>query len=171
MLPSGSLGFLSTWSNSQGPLLAPTLASPTPAVRAGPSFCCPCTRGRAHSSVWHLLHVFLKCSHYRDRPRTPCLTGNTHYCLSSSRFCFFPPERLLVYEVCPEGIQPCARKNRDIYLRRYKIQETLYTGQQHLSPLQSRDLGTSHSSQNLHQLPCRIFLNLTDCLKPLLFQR
>ena len=35
---------------------------------------------------------------------------------------------------------------RDIYWRRYKIQETLYIGQWQLSPLQSRHLGTSHSS-------------------------
>ena len=38
-------------------------------------------------------------------------------------------------------------KNRDIYWRRYKIQETLYIRQWCLSPLQSRHLGTSHSSQ------------------------
>ena len=37
-------------------------------------------------------------------------------------------------------------KNRDNYWRRYKIQETLYLGQWHISPLQSRNLGTSHSS-------------------------
>ena len=35
----------------------------------------------------------------------------------------------LEYEVCPEGIQPCEMNNRDIYLRKYKIQETLYIGQ------------------------------------------
>ena len=34
--------------------------------------------------------------------------------------------------------------NRDIYWRRYKIQETLYIGQWCLSLLQSRHLGTSH---------------------------
>ena len=37
-------------------------------------------------------------------------------------------------------------KNRDIYWRRYKTQETSYIGQWPLSPLQSRHLGTSHSS-------------------------
>ena len=31
--------------------------------------------------------------------------------------------------VCPEGIQPCNTKNRDIYYRRYTTQETLYIGQ------------------------------------------
>ena len=62
-------------------------------------------------------------------------------------------------------------KHRDIYWRRYKIQETLYTGQWCLSPLQSRHLGTSHSSPNHHQLPCYIFLNLIDDLKSLPFQR
>ena len=51
-------------------------------------------------------------------------------------------------------------KNRDIYWRRYKIQETLYIGQWWLSPLQSRHLGTSHSSPSCHQLPHCIFLNL-----------
>ena len=42
----------------------------------------------------------------------------------------------------------CSMKNRDIYWRRYKIQETLYIGQWHCSPLQSRHLRTSHSSSN-----------------------
>ena len=48
---------------------------------------------------------------------------------------------------------------RDIYWRRYKIQDTLYIGQWRLSPLPSRHLGTSHSSPNYHQLPHRISLN------------
>ena len=39
-------------------------------------------------------------------------------------------------------------KNRNIYWR-YKIQETLYIGQWWLSPLQSRHLGTSHSSPSI----------------------
>ena len=51
-------------------------------------------------------------------------------------------------------------KIRDIFWRIYKIQETLYTGQWHLSVLQSRHLGTSHSSPNRHQLPHCIFLHL-----------
>ena len=51
--------------------------------------------------------------------------------------------------VCPGNIQPCNMKNRDIYWRRCKIQETLYIGQWHLSPLQSRHLGTSHSSLSI----------------------
>ena len=34
-----------------------------------------------------------------------------------------------LYEVCPESIQPCNLKTRDIYSRRYKIQEILYVGQ------------------------------------------
>ena len=59
----------------------------------------------------------------------------------------------MICGVCPESIQPCAMKNRDIYRRRYKIQETLYIGQRHLSLLQSRHVGTSHSSPNHHQLP------------------
>ena len=37
-------------------------------------------------------------------------------------------------------------KNRDIYWRRYKIQETLYRGQWRLGLLQSRHLGITHSS-------------------------
>ena len=44
-------------------------------------------------------------------------------------------------------------KNRDVYWKRYKIQETLYLGKWRLSPLQSRHLGTSHSSPNCHWLP------------------
>ena len=59
-----------------------------------------------------------------------------------------------------EGIQPCIMKNRDIYWRRYKKQETPYIGQWCFSPLQSRHLETSHSSPNRHQLPSCIFLNL-----------
>ena len=55
-------------------------------------------------------------------------------------------------------------KNGDSYWGRYKIQETLYIGQCHLSPLQSRHLGTSQSSLNCHQLPCHIFLNLINGL-------
>ena len=75
------------------------------------------------------------------------------------------------YEVCPKGIQPCNMKNRDIYWRRYNVQETLYMGQWCLSPLQSRHLGTSHSSSNHHLLPRRIFLNFINGLKSLPFQR
>ena len=52
-----------------------------------------------------------------------------------------------------------------------KIKETLYIGQWCLSPLQSRHLGTLSNSPNHHQLPHPIFLNLTDGLKYLLFQR
>ena len=52
---------------------------------------------------------------------------------------------MYIYEVCPEGIQPCKVKSRDIHWRRFKIQETLYIGQWCLNPLQSRHLGTSFS--------------------------
>ena len=62
-------------------------------------------------------------------------------------------------------------KNRDIYWRRYKIQDTLHIGQWHLSPLQSRHLGTAHSSPNCCQLLHCIFLNLIYGLKSLPFQR
>ena len=59
------------------------------------------------------------------------------------------------YEMaCLESIQPCNMKNRDIYWRRYKIQEALYVGQWYLSPLQSRHVGTSHSFPNHHQIHC-----------------
>ena len=51
-------------------------------------------------------------------------------------------------KVCPQGIQPFNMKKRDIYWRRYEIQETLYIGQWHLCPLQSRHLGTSHNSNH-----------------------
>ena len=50
------------------------------------------------------------------------------------------------YKVFPESIHPCSRKNRDIYWRRSKIQETLYIEEWCLSPLQSRPTGTSNSS-------------------------
>ena len=42
-----------------------------------------------------------------------------------------------MYGVCPESIQPHTMKNRDIYWRRYNIQETLCRGC--LSPLRSYD--------------------------------
>ena len=57
------------------------------------------------------------------------------------------------YEVCPKGIQPCNMKKRHLL---NKIQETLYIGRWRLSPFQSRHLGTSQSSPNIHQLPCHI---------------
>ena len=43
----------------------------------------------------------------------------------------------------------------------------MYIGEWHLSPLQSRHLGTSPSSPNCNQLPHRIFLNLINSLKSL----
>ena len=76
-------------------------------------------------------------------------------------------------------------KNRDIYWRRYKVQETWYTGDTSVS----FKVGTSghHTALpvslplfktpckifcwNCHQLPCRIFLNLIYGLKSLPFQR
>ena len=72
-------------------------------------------------------------------------------------------------QVCPESIHPCTIKHRDIYWRRCKIQEMLYTGQWWLSSLQSRHLGTSHSSLSLHQLPLYcIFLNPSSLSKVIL---
>ena len=67
-------------------------------------------------------------------------------------------------QVCPESIRPCTMKNRDIspmknrdiYWRWYKTQETLYTGKGCLSSFQGRHPGTSQFSQ----LPCHIFLTL-----------
>ena len=75
-----------------------------------------------------------------------------------------------LYEVCPEGIQPCNVKNTDIYWRRCKIEKTLYIGKWCLSPLQSRHLGTWHSSLSCHQLPHCNFLNLIDSQKSLPFK-
>ena len=72
-----------------------------------------------------------------------------HY--KNSRWNIIP----ITYKVCPEGIQTCVTKNRDIYWR-YMMQETLCTGQCHLSPLHSWHLGMSHSSPNHHPLPCPI---------------
>ena len=74
------------------------------------------------------------------------------------------------------NIQDLSRKYPTIYYEKYrhlwkKRQETLYIGQWCHSPLQSRHLGTSHSSPNCHQLPHCIFLNLIDSLKSIPFQR
>ena len=80
----------------------------------------------------------------------------------------------ILCKVCPEVIQPYNMKNRSSYWRKYKIQETLYTGQcvqWWLSPLQSRHHGTSHRSPNRHYLPCHIFLHLINSLTSLPFQR
>ena len=52
-----------------------------------------------------------------------------------------------VFEISPESIQPCAMKNRDIYWKQFKIQETLYIGQWNLSPLQSRPWELTQFSQ------------------------
>ena len=54
---------------------------------------------------------------------------------------------------------------------RYKKQETLYIGNDASVPFKVGTFGTSHSSPNHHQLPRHIFLNLTDGLKSLPFQR
>ena len=54
---------------------------------------------------------------------------------------------LSVYKICLESIQPF-NINKQRHLLK-KIQETLYTGQWHLSPLQSRHLGTSHSCPSI----------------------
>ena len=71
--------------------------------------------------------------------------------------------------ICPERTRPCTVKNRDIDWRICKIQEILYIGQWRPRPLQSRHLGTSHSSPNRHQLSHCIFLILIDGLKSLPF--
>ena len=70
-------------------------------------------------------------------------------------------------EVCPENIHPCTMKNGDIYWR-YKTQETLYTGQWRLSPLQSRHLGTPHSSLSRRQLPLNWWSERSSLLKIIL---
>ena len=49
--------------------------------------------------------------------------------------------------------------------------ETLYIEQWHFSPLQRGHLRTSCSSPSRHQLPRRVFLNLINSLKSLLFQK
>ena len=90
-----------------------------------------------------------------------------------------------MYEVCLESIHPHTMKNRHLFK---KIQDTRNIVHRiiHLSPLQSRHLGTSHSSPsvsstvqklcktlcgNRHQLPRLIFLNLIENLKSLPSQR
>ena len=50
-------------------------------------------------------------------------------------------------EACPKSIQPHDIKKYRLLLK--KIQEKLYIGQWCLSPLQSRHLGTSHSSPHV----------------------
>ena len=54
--------------------------------------------------------------------------------------------RLILYDVYPEVIQSCNMKNRHLLK---KIEETLYIGQWHLSPLQSKHLGMSYSSPSI----------------------
>ena len=51
-------------------------------------------------------------------------------------------------------------RNRHIYSRRYKAPERLYRGQWCLNTLQSRHLGTSHSSPNCYPLLHCIFQNI-----------
>ena len=80
--------------------------------------------------------------------------------VSCHNWCHY--QKIRVYEVCPEGFHPRNMKNRNIYWRRYKMEETLYIRQWRLSLLQSRHLGTSLSSPNCYQLPCRIILNLIE---------
>ena len=55
-------------------------------------------------------------------------------------------------------------------MKKIQGKETLYIGQWCLSPRQSRQIETSHSSVHCHQLPCHIFLNLIGSLKSLPFQ-
>ena len=100
-------------------------------------------------------------------PRTTALGTEYRLVTHKCRYVYVPilPKHTFIKEVCPEGVQPRNMKNRYIHWRRYKIQETLYIAQRHLSLLQSRHLGTSHSSPNRHQLPCHIFLNLITGLK------
>ena len=77
-----------------------------------------------------------------------CVPGDADYCLVATDqnvwiaihtfFPAFPIRR-------PGSIEPYAMTNRDMYWRRCKIQETLLIRQWHLSPLQSKHLGTSYS--------------------------
>ena len=54
------------------------------------------------------------------------------YCLYS--FAFSRMLVRIIYEACPEGIQPCTMKNKDIYWRRCNIQETVHRTMMPLSP-------------------------------------
>ena len=111
-----------------------------------------CTRACAHSPRPLAAHKLtgLNTQPHPWEHRT-CLAGvPTVPGESQTRSCALRRgSALLVYAVCPEGIQPCNIKNKDIYWRRHKIQETLYIGQWHLTPLQSRHLGTSQSSSTI----------------------
>ena len=126
----------------------------------------------------HIMTVFLMFQKLSSYKRCVCLyvcayIYLTYMCVYIYIYIYTYISHICVYiygEVWPEGIQPCNIKNRRIYWRRYKIQETSYIGQW-LSPLQSRHHRTSHSSPKLHQLPYCIFLNLIYGLKSHPFQR
>ena len=61
---------------------------------------------------------------------------------------------MLIYKVCPESTQPCTMKNRHLLK---KVQETLYIGQWHLSPLQIGTLGPHTVPQSPSAAPSHIF--------------
>ena len=68
-------------------------------------------------------------------------------------FMFIYRSRNDKYEVCPEGIQPCTVKNRDIYWGRYKIQETLYIGQWPSVPFKVGTVGPHTALPNTVSCP------------------
>ena len=74
-------------------------------------FPCPTYKFLVTSSIIFILHGWIPL----DRP---------YVCISHTHINTYT----YIYIVFPEGIQPCNMKNRDIYWRRYKIQEPLYTG-------------------------------------------
>ena len=61
-------------------------------------------------------------------------------------------------KACPESIQPCTMKNRNIYWR-YNTQEILYTGQWSLCPLQRRCFGISQNSLSVSSTVQNILQN------------
>ena len=73
---------------------------------------------------------------------------------------------------CPDGIQPCNMKKRHL-LKKIQDTKNIVFVHRTMTPqcLRGRNLWTSHSSPNCHQLPYFIFLNLINGLKSLPFQR
>ena len=88
-----------------------------------------------------------------------CCCGNTQLTGSKTLNMFCSDK--MYKQVCPGSIQPCAMKNRHLRWR-YRIQETLYTGQGCLSSLQSRQLGAPHCSPIF--VDCSLYtLNILRC--------
>ena len=98
-------------------------------------------RSQTCSVGWESLGVLRLSPKHAGTRKHQCLFSTDEIRLSEDRprtdTCVY------MYEVCPESILPCTMKNRDIYWRRCKIQETLYMAHWCLSTFQSRHLRAS----------------------------